>query len=124
VSRFNRSDKILCAVYAVLALGALVATQLALLDFVRQSDNGGVSGFVEDATTNPAATFMSLDATLVATAGLVFMLVEGYRLGMRRLWVYVVLAFGVAISVALPVFLLMRQLRLAPNPDAPAPEKA
>jgi hypothetical protein len=117
VSRFNRSDKIVIALYAVLALAALVCTQLALLDFIGQDDNGGITGFVDDATANPAATFMSLDATFVALAGVVFMLVEGYRLGMRRLWIYVLLAFGVAISVALPVFLLMRQLRLAPARD-------
>jgi hypothetical protein len=114
VSRFNRSDKIVCAAYAVLALGALVCTQLALVDFLRQDDNGGLSGFLDDTVANPAATFMAIDVTFVAVVGIVFMLVEGYRLGMRRLWIYVLLAFGIAISVALPTFLLMRHLRLAP----------
>jgi hypothetical protein len=103
----------MCAAYAALALAALISTQLALLAFIRQSDNGGLSGFLDDAFATPAAAFMSLDVTFVAVVGLLFMLAEGWRLGMRRLWVYVLLAFGVAISVALPVFLLVRQLRLA-----------
>ena len=103
----------MCAAYAALAVAALISTQLAVLAFIRQSDNGGLTGFLDDATATPAATFMSLDATFVAVVGLLFMLVEGWRLGMRRLWVYVLLTFGFAISVALPVFLLMRHLRLA-----------
>lgn len=114
MSRFNRSDKIVCAAYAVLALAALVCTQLALLDFLRQSDNGGLSGFLDDTVANPAATFMTIDLSFVAVVGVVFMLVEGYRIGMRRLWVYVLLTALVAISVALPTFLLVRHLRLAP----------
>ena len=69
----------MCAAYAALGVAALIGTQLALLEFVRRSDNGGVAGFIDDAFANPAATFMSLDVTFVA----------------------------------LPVFLLMRQLRLA-----------
>jgi hypothetical protein len=60
-----------------------------------------------------ALAMAALDVTFVAVTALVFMLAEGWRLGMRRLWVYVLLTFAVAISVALPVFLLMRQLRLA-----------
>jgi hypothetical protein len=103
----------MCAAYAALAVAALISTQLALLEFLRRSDNGGVAGFIDDAFANPAATFMSLDVTFVAVTALVFMLAEGWRIGMRRLWVYVLLTFAVAISVALPVFLLMRQLRLA-----------
>jgi hypothetical protein len=114
VSRFNRSDKVAMTAYAVLALGALVCTQLALLDFLRQDDNGGLSGFLGDTVANPAATFMTIDLSFVAVVGVVFMLVEGYRLGMRRLWIYVLLTVFVAISVALPTFLLMRHLRLAP----------
>jgi hypothetical protein len=103
----------MCAAYAALAVAALISTQLALLEFVRRGDDVSVAGFLDDAFAGPAATFMSLDVTFVAVTALVFMLAEGWRLGMRRLWVYVLLTFGVAISVALPIFLLMRHLRLA-----------
>lgn len=103
----------MCAAYLAIAVGALVSTQLALVEFIRQPDDGGIVGFLDDAFANPAATFMSLDVVFVALAALLFMMVEGWRLGMRRLWVYALLTFAVAISVALPVFLLMRQLRLA-----------
>ena len=46
------------------------------------------------------------------------MIVEGRRLGMRFLWVYVLLTFAVAISVALPVFLIARQVCMAGQREA------
>jgi hypothetical protein len=113
----------MCAAYAALALAALIGTQLAVLGFIRESDNGGLTGFLDVAFANPATTFMSLDATFVAVTALVFMLAEGWRIGMRRLWVYVLLTFGLAISVALPVFLLVRQLHLAPVRSRPLTEQ-
>ena len=46
------------------------------------------------------------------------MIAEGRRLGMRFIWVYVVLTFAVAISVALPAFLIARQVYLAGQREA------
>lgn len=104
-------DKTLCATYGLIALAALIATQITLVaHFV---DGGTVSSALTDTVVNPAAVFVTIDLLAVATAGVVFMLAEGRRLGMRRLWVYVVLTFAVAISVAFPVFLLVRQRHLA-----------
>jgi len=39
--------------------------------------------------------------------------VEGYRLGMKRLWIYYLLTFMVAFAFAFPVFLFMRELLLS-----------
>ena len=42
----------------------------------------------------------------------IFVFSEGGRLGMRRLWVYVVCNLAVGVSLALPLFLLFRERAL------------
>jgi hypothetical protein len=42
----------------------------------------------------------------------VFVLAEGNRLGMRRLWLPIVASLVVGVSLGLPLFLYMRQLHL------------
>ncbi|WP_272942324.1 DUF2834 domain-containing protein [Paenibacillus elgii] len=38
---------------------------------------------------------------------------EGKKLGMKRLWVYVIASLTVGVSLALPLFLFMRERRRA-----------
>lgn len=47
-----------------------------------------------------------------AVVVLLFVVVEGRRLGVRRLWAPFVAMFTVGVSLALPLFLLLRQLRI------------
>ena len=112
MSKLTSTDKALCAIYAVLGVAALVGTQIALVKHLT-SDDGSFSAALENTVVNPAATFTVIDLLAVALVGLVFMIVEGRRLGMRFLWVYVVVTFAIAVSVALPAFLIARQIHLA-----------
>lgn len=113
MSRLTSSDKILCSAYGVLAMAALVGTQIALIRHISTNAGNDVVGFLKDSVANPAATFGAIDLLVVALVVLVFMVVEGRRLRMRFLWVYVALTFLVAISVAFPAFLISRQIRVA-----------
>ena len=108
MERLTSTDKALCAIYAVLGLAALIGTQLVLFDYLASDGN-----LMDDVVANGAATFSLIDLLAVAFVGLVFMIAEGRRLGMRFLWAYVVVTFLVAISVALPAFLIARQVHLA-----------
>lgn len=117
MSALSGGEKALCAAYGILGLIGLVGTQVVLFGGYVTTDDGG---FVEQMTANGVATFMLIDLAVVAAIGLVFMVVEGRRLGMRFLWVYVLLTFAVAISVSLPLFLIARQLRLAARRPAEA----
>ncbi len=115
MNRLTSTDKALCAVYGVLGLAALVGTQIVLVSYLGTDGN-----LVDDVVANGAATFSLIDLLAVAFIGLVFMIAEGRRLGMRRLWIYVVVTFAVAISVALPLFLIVRQFKLADHRSAAA----
>lgn len=116
VGQLAPADRLLCAIYAALAIGALVSTQTTLAVFMTRANNGGVSRFLQNLHGNPAATFVSLDLLFVAAAAVVFMVVEGRRLRLTRWWIYVALTFVIAVSVALPLFLIARQLHLRATP--------
>jgi len=108
--------KSLVVAYAVLALGALIATWSQNIAFLRLPDAGGVAGFLRLCYANPAAASISNDVLFVALAAFVFMAVEGKRTGVKYVWVYVVLSFAIAISVMLPLFLIARERRLTNKP--------
>jgi len=108
----TRTDKILCAVYAAFAAVALVGTQWTLLDFLRSDDND-LGAMVDGLTAGPVAGFVGIDLGVVALVAVVFMFVEGRRIRLPWLWLYVVLVFLVAVSVAFPLFLIGRTRLLA-----------
>lgn len=120
-SSLDPRDKTLCAVYAIIAAGALIATWSQNIRFFAQDDNGGLGGFLRDAWANPAAASLSNDVLFVALAAAVFMVVESRRLGIRHVWIFLAGSLLVAISVAFPLFLLVRQRALAATRTAAAP---
>ena len=109
----TRTDKCIVAIYALIAAIALPATWVHNIAFMNMPDNGGISGFVAGGYANPAAASLTNDLGLIAMAAVVFMIVEGRRLGIRYLSVYVVLSFLVAVSVTFPLFLAARHWRLS-----------
>lgn len=56
---------------------------------------------------------LSADLSVVAIAAVVFMFAEGKRLGMRRVWLYVVLSTVTAMAFTFPLFLAMRERKLS-----------
>jgi uncharacterized protein DUF2834 len=113
-------DRLLIGVYGVIALGALVATWSQNIRFFLREDNGGLVGFLRDSYANPAAASITNDILFVLLAAIAFMVVEARRLGIRHVWGYVLVSFVIALSVALPLFLIARQLRLARRSATPA----
>ena len=103
----------LCWIYAAIAAGALFATWSQNLAFFAQSPDAGVAGFLRAAYANPAAASLVNDLWFLGLAAVVFMVVEARRVGVRFVWLYVVLSFLVAVSVSVPLFLLARERKLA-----------
>ena len=56
---------------------------------------------------------LSLDILIVAIAGSVFMIYEARKLGMKRVWLYIVLSGVTAFAFTFPLFLAMREKKLA-----------
>ncbi len=98
-------------VYAVLAvLGAVLPWYFNLQ--LASTGGLGLSSFVAGVFANPASSSIGVDILVGATAFNVWMVNEARRLGMKHVWIYVVLTFLVAFACACPLFLLMRERRL------------
>jgi len=61
---------------------------------------------------------LSLDILLVAIAGSAFMFFEARQLGMKRVWLYIVLSGVTAFAFTFPLFLAMREKKLAAIADS------
>jgi len=109
----TRFEKTLCIVYAVIALVALAATWINNLAFFNQPQNGGMLGFYSALYANPATASFTNDLLLYAVAGCIFMAVEARRIGIRHVWVYILLSFLIAVSVMFPLFLIARQYEIS-----------
>ena len=55
---------------------------------------------------------LSADLSIVAIAMVVFMIAEGRRLRMKRLWLYILLSGVTAMACTVPLFLAMRERKL------------
>ncbi len=104
------SRKLLCAVYAGIALVALVATWSQNIVHVR--NGGSFLGFFETLKANPSSRGITADIFLLGLAVTILMVIEARRVGVKFVWAYILGAFVIAISVAFPLFLLARELRL------------
>lgn len=56
---------------------------------------------------------LSADLSIVAIASVVLMFAEAKRLGMKRVWVYILLSGVTAMAFTFPLFLAMRERHLA-----------
>jgi hypothetical protein len=121
----SRSRTILCGVYSVVAVIALVACWRQNLLFASDRGIGVAEAFVQfwpALFANHATTSISIDMLVFALAASTWMVIEGRRLAIPLAWAYVVLGIFVAISFTFPLFLVARERRLAVLAD-PASER-
>jgi len=65
--------------------------------------------------SNNVSAFFGMDVIVSSLVLWIFVFSEGRRLGMKRLWLYVVCNLLVGVSLALPLFLLFRERALELN---------
>ena len=104
----------LAVVYLIIAILGLIGTwTLNILAILSNSS------FVGEWFSNPPATqSLQVDLLVVAVAAGVFIIVEGRRIGMRRAWVFLPLAAITAAAFAVPLFLALRERKLAERAPA------
>lgn len=95
--------------YLVLAIAGLIGTFVlnAWSVVLMRNYLGDLFG------SGPAVGSIGVDLLVVAIAGCVFIVAEARRLGMRRAWLYIVLSGVTAFAFTFPLFLAMRERRLA-----------
>jgi len=68
--------------------------------------------FFQELFSTRIGGFFGLDVIVSAVVLLLFILVEGKRLGMDRLWLPIIGTLSVGVSFGLPLFLYLRQVTL------------
>ena len=103
---------LICVFYALVAVTALVMTWGQNIAHFMEGKSFPLD-YMNDLKVTAAAKSFSVDLGLLLLAGTGLMVTEARRLGIRFVWLYVVLGFAVAISVTFPLFLIARESRLA-----------
>lgn len=109
----NRKDILLCWGYAVIAMVALVATWSNNIAFALETGSLSLLAFIEALYVNPAAASIANDILLFCVSAFIFMVHEARRVGVRHVWVYILLSGMIAIAVMFPLFLIARQRAIA-----------
>jgi hypothetical protein len=100
--------------YLALAVAGGVLPWLANLDYMREYGSSfDIGVFVALANANPAAQSLSRDLLVGASAITIWMVIESRRLAMRHLWLVLLSSVTVAFAFAAPLFLFLRERRLA-----------
>jgi len=103
--------------YVVLCAAGTAVPYQQFLPFLR--DHGlDFRVFFEQLFATPVSGFFAMDVVVSSLVLWVFVLVDGRRAGVRHLWAPIVATFVVGISLALPLFLYMRETRLATHGQA------
>jgi len=68
--------------------------------------------------SGPSVSSLTTDLLVVAVAAVIFMIVEGRRLRMKRVWLFVLAAPFIALAFAFPLFLAFRERALVAPEDA------
>jgi hypothetical protein len=98
-------------IYLILSILGFILPYLFFIQFL--SEYGfDLPLLVRQMFASPVAAFFSLDVIVSSLVLWVFVFSEGRRLGMRNLWVYVLLNLAVGVSLALPLFLYVREGKL------------
>ncbi len=106
--------------YLALAITGAVLPWLANLEFIRDYGSSFDLGqFVQLANANPAASSLSRDLAIAATAVVIWMVRESRRLKMRGLPWVLLSCITIAFACGAPLFLYLRERRLAELALAP-----
>ncbi len=99
----------LAVTWLVIAIAGLIGTwTFNALSIVQMRD------FIGDwVGSGPAVSSLTIDLLVVAIAGCILIVVEARRLGMRNAWLYIVLSGLTAFAFTFPLFLAMRERRIA-----------
>lgn len=98
-------------IYLLLCIFGTVLPYSQFLPFLLE--NGlDIPLFIEQLFANRISAFFGIDLIVTSLVLWVFLFWEGNRLKMPNLWVYIAANLLVGVSLALPLFLFMRQQQL------------
>jgi hypothetical protein len=111
------SSKLLCVVYASIAVAALVLTWSQNTTYLHAGVARFYTDFLADIKVTPASRSIACDILLFFLAAAILMVIEARKHGVRFVWVYILAGMYIDISVAFPLFLIARELRMGKSDE-------
>lgn len=100
------------SLYLVLCIVGTLLPYSQLVPFLREHGLD-LRLFFEQLFATPISAFFGWDVIVSSLVLWVFVAVEGRRAGIKHLWLPIVASLTVGVSLGLPLFLYMRERRLA-----------
>lgn len=113
------SRKVLCVIYGVIGLVALVGTWVNNLQIKATGPIDANVQFWTATLATPASRSITVDIMLLGLPVMIWMVQEARRLKMRFVWLYIVFGSLIAISFTVPVFMIQRERALARSNTPP-----
>ncbi len=98
--------------YLAFAVLGLVLPYSQFIPWVMEHHALNMELFIRDLFANRVSAFFALDVIVSVVVVISFIQIEGKRLAMCLLWLPIVSALLVGVSLGLPLFLYLRQLQL------------
>lgn len=98
--------------YFCLAVFGLVATWFYNLQYFAGASTYAFTPYLQSALVNAVTTAITIDIYICALVFSIWAWRESNRIGMSNSWLYIVLAFGVGLAFAFPLFLAFRETHL------------
>ena len=114
----DTSSKKLQVLYGVCAAAGVVVTMYCNMQFMSEHGGFPIITFIADNYANYASASITNDILVVTVVFLIWSFIEARRLSMSNWWVYAVLTFSVALGFSLPLFLLIRERRIAAQAES------
>lgn len=102
--------------YLLLAIAGIVLTYSQLIPFMIANGMDMVLLFSE-LFKNHATSFFAYDLLVTALACLIFLIVDGRRLKLPKLWIPIAGVFAVGVAFGFPLYLYMRDLHMEKAKD-------
>lgn len=101
--------------YFTLCLAGLVIPYVEFVPWLHQHGLN-LALFVRELFANRIGAFFGMDVIVSAVVLIVFTRIESKRLAIRNRWLVIVAVLTVGVSLALPLFLYLRELALERRP--------
>jgi len=102
--------------YLLCAIAGLIVPWYYNLQFMMYGDEPfTIRKFIGDGMATPLSSSLTMDFVIGASAAFMWMIVEGIRVKMKRLWLFVIVTFLVAFAFSFPLFLFFRERKLSLN---------
>jgi len=106
--------------YLLCAVAGFIIPWYHILRHIRETGEGpGLREFIDAGRITPLTSSLTTDFLIAGTAVMIWMIAEGRRLRMKRLWMYPLFTCCIAFAFACPFFLFMRERHLAATTNNP-----